>query len=294
MNSKLLFPLVVVLFQTLTGAAGLSTKFSKENWNNYKVGSAPDVKKDFSAPWNGCTGFVLGGKPCNPSVKNHAQVKKNPSGSDSVMNIQFKKGLYASQSGGQFYKDVSLGDSAALDYEVYFPKGFQWRKGGKLPGLYGGNKQCSGSKVLPNGKNCFSTRLMWRENGVGEVYMYLPFKENQDSFCKRCAYPVGKSCKSLSGAEYCAWSRGSFRFQAGSWNKIREVVKLNTPGKANGSFELYVNGKKVAAHSNVVFRTTSSMKISGMLFSTFFGGDSKSYAPLSDQELNFRSIKISG
>lgn len=52
-----------------------------------------------------------------------------------------------------------------VEYEVYFPSDFDFVKGGKLPGFHGGNLDCSGYSVVPNGKNCFSTRLMWRENG---------------------------------------------------------------------------------------------------------------------------------
>ena len=286
--------IVFFMLQLVGSSLSMSVKFQKNNWNEYKVGASPDVKKDFNAPWDGCTGFRLDGKPCASGAGDHGAIKSNPGGSDNVMRVLYLKGKYASASGGQFYKDVKLGTQGQLDYEVYIPSNFDWRKGGKLPGLYGGNKECSGSKVLPNGQNCFSTRLMWREGGIGEVYMYIPFKENTDSFCKQCAYPVADKCSALSGAEYCAWGRGSFRFKAGSWNRVRQTITLNTPGKQDGKFELFINGNKVASHSNVVYRTTASMTLSGMLFSTFFGGDSSSYAPRSDQELMFRGIKISG
>lgn len=275
-------------------AAGMSVKFSKNDWNDYAVGAKPDVKRDFSAPWDGCTGFVLDGKPCSPDGGSHGEVAKDSAGgSNKVLALHFPKGKYASQSGGQFYHDVNMGESGMLEYEVWFPSGFSWTRGGKLPGLYGGNKECSGSKVTPNGKNCFSTRLMWREQGLGELYAYLPFKENEDSFCRQCGYPSASTCSGLGGAEYCAWARGSFRFKAGAWNKVRQQVTLNTPGKADGTFDLYVNGRKAAASKNVVYRTTDSLKLNGMLFSSFFGGDSSGYAPRSDQEIHYRNIKIS-
>jgi hypothetical protein len=69
---------------------------------------------------------------------------------------------------------------------VLFPGNFDFRLGGKLPGMHGGNLMCSGSKMLPNGTNCFSTRLMWRENGAGEVYFYLPLARQEDAFCREC------------------------------------------------------------------------------------------------------------
>lgn len=56
-----------------------------------------------------------------------------------------------------------------LSYEVAFDKGFQWVKGGKLPGLRGGSDTsgCEGG-AEPNGTDCWSTRLMWRTAGEGE------------------------------------------------------------------------------------------------------------------------------
>ncbi|XP_050413617.1 uncharacterized protein LOC126828082 [Patella vulgata] len=40
--------------------------------------------------------------------------------------------------------------------------------GGKLPGLFG---DCSGGR---HSTTCFSARLMWREKGDGEIYVYMP------------------------------------------------------------------------------------------------------------------------
>jgi hypothetical protein len=56
-----------------------------------------------------------------------------------------------------------------LSYEIAFEAGFDWVKGGKLPGLRGGlnSTGCSGGNQA-NGQDCFSFRVMWRENGSGE------------------------------------------------------------------------------------------------------------------------------
>jgi hypothetical protein len=56
-----------------------------------------------------------------------------------------------------------------ISYEVAFDSGFDWVKGGKLPGLRGGPdpNNCSGGNQA-NGTNCFSSRLMWRTDGAGE------------------------------------------------------------------------------------------------------------------------------
>lgn len=50
-------------------------------------------------------------------------------------------------------------------------------KGGKLPGMHGGNMRCTGGQLKPNGDNCFSTRLMWGPGGRVEGYLYLPLNK---------------------------------------------------------------------------------------------------------------------
>ncbi|KAG0020064.1 hypothetical protein BGZ82_011696 [Podila clonocystis] len=61
-----------------------------------------------------------------------------------------------------------------LEYQMLFQPGFKWVKGGKLPGILSGSEQgcnagCSGGG---SAENCFSTRMMWRANGEGELYLY--------------------------------------------------------------------------------------------------------------------------
>lgn len=59
-------------------------------------------------------------------------------------------------------------ESMMVSYEVAFDEGFDWVKGGKLPGLRGGSANgCSGGSQA-DGSDCFSTRIMWRTDGEGE------------------------------------------------------------------------------------------------------------------------------
>lgn len=51
------------------------------------------------------------------------------------------------QGGAEFYAhplDLKKATNTTLQYSVYFPHDFDFVKGGKLPGLYGGHKGCSG------------------------------------------------------------------------------------------------------------------------------------------------------
>ncbi|KAG0259334.1 hypothetical protein BGZ95_004714 [Linnemannia exigua] len=69
-----------------------------------------------------------------------------------------------------------------LEYQMMFQPGFKWVKGGKLPGILMGSEQgCN--------ESCFSTRMMWRANGMGELYLYAAksvyFPDQKPEKCKR-------------------------------------------------------------------------------------------------------------
>lgn len=69
--------------------------------------------------------------------------------------------------------------SMLLSYDVGFSPAFAFSQGGKLPGLRGGPdpRGCSGGHEADGG-SCFSSRLMWRSGGAGEV-------------CRRCCCCLG-------------------------------------------------------------------------------------------------------
>lgn len=95
--------------------------------------------------------------------------------SGPVLEVTYPSGSFSSgTSGAQMYSlwntsDGSTFGSMLLSYEVAFDAGFDWVKGGKLPGLRGGlnSTGCSGGNEA-TGQDCFSTRLMWRTDGEGE------------------------------------------------------------------------------------------------------------------------------
>lgn len=95
--------------------------------------------------------------------------------SGPVMQITYPEGSFSHDTGGvQFYSlwnttDGSSFNSMMVSYEVAFDAGFDWVKGGKLPGLRGGlnSTGCSGGNKA-DGLDCFSSRLMWRKAGAGE------------------------------------------------------------------------------------------------------------------------------
>jgi hypothetical protein len=173
--------------------------------------------------------------------------------------------------GAQFEADPGLSprDCLHLRYYVCFADDFPFVKGGKLPGLFGGEARAGGQ--IPDGTNGFSTRLMWRRNGDGEVYAYLP-----------------------TGVERgTSLGRGNWRFQQGKWYLVEQAVQLNTPGRSNGSIRLWINEDLVVNDHSLTFRTTPELKIEGILFSTFFGGKDLSWATPQATHVDFAHFAVS-
>ncbi|MBE9069241.1 hypothetical protein IQ260_21600 [Leptolyngbya cf. ectocarpi LEGE 11479] len=172
--------------------------------------------------------------------------------------------------GAQFYGDLFLPAQTQLrlSYYIRFAEGFNFVKGGKLPGLFGGAGASGGH--IPNGTDGFSTRLMWRQNGQGEVYAYLP---------------TSKSYGTSIG-------RGTWQFQPGIWYKLEQEVKLNTPHLANGQIRIWVNDSLVLEQGELSFRTTDTLQIDGVFFSTFFGGGDPSWATPQDTYIDFANFSV--
>lgn len=123
----------------------------------------------------------------------------------------------------QLEADLGLAqpDELTFKWDMKLMENYEFVKGGKLPGLFGGAVSCSGGADAAE-LGCFSTRLMWRRDGDGELYLYAPHAQ-AEGFCDRpnyhCNLDYGNSVE-----------RGSFVFQPGQWHKMEQRVKLNDPG----------------------------------------------------------------
>ncbi|EPQ50624.1 hypothetical protein GLOTRDRAFT_50303 [Gloeophyllum trabeum ATCC 11539] len=192
------------------------------------------------------------------------------------------------QGGAEFYAqplDLSNASSVTLEYSVFFPDDFDWVKAGKLPGIYGGHTGCSGGD---DADDCFSTRLMWREGGLGELYLYAPRDKQAKSVCET---PPQSVCDSEYGLSI---GRGSFNFTKGNWTHVRQTVTLNTPGMQDGAFVLEVNGQRAINGSEIFYRgfPGSDSNTKGGLLGTFFGGHEPEYATPKDQYTWFKGFNL--
>lgn len=112
-----------------------------------------------------------------------------------------------------------------------------------------------------------SARLMWRTDGAGEMYTYLPpgFDAN-DNVCDVAPF---STCNPTYGASV---GRGSFKWKAGQSTAVSMRVRLNDVGEQNGELELWADGQSVINVSGLVLRDSAAGRIRGIQMQTFFGG----------------------
>lgn len=187
--------------------------------------------------------------------------------------------------------DVEAASEVLLSYSVYFPSDFDFVKGGKLPGLYGGTslaaaKSCSGGRQ-DDRSACWSARMMFRTDGMGEFYNYFPLNASQP--VGYCSTPPMSVCNPQYGDSI---GRGSFTFATGQWTAVVQRFKLNDIGQSNGEQELIVNGQSVLTVSDIQVAVEAGTKIYGIMAQTFFGGADSSYANPNNQSAWFKDWSL--
>ncbi|RUO96136.1 polysaccharide lyase family 14 protein [Jimgerdemannia flammicorona] len=248
------------------------------------------VASSISSDWGVASSSFYGG---NSNVQ-FVQDPFNSTSSVPVLQVFYPQGSYApsqnkgKRGGGTEFYATPFGnqtfDRALLSYKVGFPADFPWQLGGKLPGIYGGapGEGCSGG-ALSNGTNCFSMRMMWREKGAGEAYAYIP---SPSDYCQQQDFV----CHDKYGLSI---SRGNVQFTAGTWTAIDLYIQLNRPGSKDGVVSVWVNGYLVINTTNLVYHNTNMVLIQSLMFSTFFGGSSQSYAAPTDTYTYFKDVQFS-
>ena len=185
------------------------------------------------------------------------------------LRVKYPKGTFSSGGGLQSLTDFGkLGleprESIYLRYYVRFEPGFDFVKGGKLPGLAGGKGNTGGHK--PSGTDGWSARAMWRADGKIVQYVYHPGQPGD------------------YGEDF-EWNFGGCPrfFKPGRWYCLETYVQMNTPGKKDGVIRSWLDGEMALEIIHLRFRDVDSIKIDKLYFETFFGGGDASWATPRDQ-----------
>jgi hypothetical protein len=148
---------------------------------------------------------------------------------------------------------------ATLQFQVRFCEGFDFARGGKLHGL-SSQESVSGGQPVERGQ--WSARLAFTAGGGIATYVY---HQGQ----------VGRFGELVKAS--------SFRFEPKQWYVVEMTVRLNELGKDDGAVFVSVDDQDLIEHTGLRFRSPNfDSSVRKFLFSTFFGGNSKHYAPIDD------------
>ena len=194
---------------------------------------------------------------------------------DRALAVLYPQGEYGTSRTGAQWK-VPLGGSherVSLSYRIRFTDGFDFVKGGKLPGLIGGTGNTGGS--VPDGTDGWSARMMWRTEGAIVQYVYHPDQ------------PGGYG-------EDLPWSidDAPIRFEPGRWYTLHHEITMNTPGEHDGIIRTWLDGVPALTVTDLRFRDVDELAIDTLYFSTFFGGGSASWATTRDEVVWFDDFEV--
>jgi hypothetical protein len=200
-----------------------------------------------------------------------AAIETSDGGDGRFLRVRYPKGGVGPKEGGvQFL--VPLGrryQDLYCAYRVRFAAGFDFVKGGKLPGLAGGAHNSGGHK--PNGIDGFSARMMWRSGGSLVQYLYHP--DQQGDY-----------------GEDLPWGR---RVSSGRWYVVEHRLAMNTPGQRDGIVQGWLDGQLVLDRRDVRFRDVETLAVDVLFFSTFFGGSDPTWGPGRDEYVDFDDVVVS-
>ena len=156
-----------------------------------------------------------------------------------------------------------------VSYRVRFAEGFDFVKGGKLPGLMGGAGNTGGNR--PDGTDGWSGRMMWRRDGEAVQYLYHPDQPG-------------------TYGEDLRWNR---RFEPGRWHTVEHRFVMNTPSRNDGVLQAWFDGEQTLLVEDLRFRDVDTFAIDHFYISTFFGGGDVTWAPQRDEYVWFDDFVVS-
>jgi len=178
----------------------------------------------------------------------------------------------ATNSGAALKTQLPGCDAYSLAYQVRFGEtdstGFDFNKGGKLPGLCGGRCNTGGKRPTGDG---WSARYMWRP--AGQLVIYLYHVDQQRDYGDDLPLHV--------------------TVELGKWYTLKQYIKLNTNDLKNGVLQVWVNDQLVLDRDDLRYRLGDQAPIDHFLCSHFFGGHDASWAPRIASAIYFNAFRVS-
>lgn len=262
--------LLLGIFIVLNGKTIFNCDFENEPLGTY-------TSDQMKAAWN------------NPTWENglsegRGEIVSNYTG--KCLRIFYPQGTVG--EGAKWEMDLGqLYDTLWVSYKLLFQEGFNFVRGGKLPGLGGGSTPTGGDTTT--GSDGFSARIMWRLKNTGDgeqgaVCQYVYHMDKPGTYGEDLywAYPNH------------GWSSTRRYFIPGEWHEVKTRVIINSPGEFNGRITSWLDGD-LGLDSIIRFRDfgVTHFAVDKFLFSTFFGGSDSTWAPVKDEYIYFDDFLIS-
>lgn len=162
-----------------------------------------------------------------------------------------------------------------LYLRYYLRLGSDWNPstdGGKLPGLAGTYGRGGWGHRKADGRNGWSMR---------GAFAARP--GNADSVRGLTALAT-LACHARIHEATCetwGWGQGPGAvIENGRWYAVEQRVRLNTPGRADGEFEAWIDGQQVYRRDSIVYRDVPELRIETAWFDIYFGGTEKAPADM--------------
>ena len=212
-------------------------------------------------------------------------------GTGSALATFYPAGVHGTrETGAQWPYDFDQSyEEATLSYRVRFAPGFDFVRGGKLPGLAGGTAPTGSTQAT--GFNGWAGRLMWRTDFNGVSGQPQQLTSGGITYAKYT--DSGFSGDGVQEDRNFFFNPNGSRteFVADRWYQITQRIVMNTPGEFNGIQQIWVDGVLVINEQNLRYRLDDSFAIDQMYFSTFYGGN-EDWRTSKDEEAYFDDFVI--
>ena len=212
---------------------------------------------------------------------------------EHVFCVTCQKGKWAPDEGGTSWgaRFAKTYEEATVEYKVRVDNDFDFKRGGKLPGFCGGSSPMGGR----NETDGFSARVMWRELGMLEQYVYHLDKSAEKKYGSDFIWTKAKDKQVLITPKM--WKTLTtphddwVYMKRDEWHTIKTYVKMNTPGKEDGKIISWLDGEEVC-NLTLRFREDNSFGIDMFKFAVFFGGNDETWAPDKDENIYFKDFRF--
>lgn len=207
------------------------------------------------------------------SRANASVVPEGPRGREDVLRIDFEAGSRWGLDYRHSFAEMGVEprEEVWFSYDVLFPADFEFRGDGKMGGLAGSIDGVEPLEVSAGGDyepRSFSVRAMWKRDRGVVMYLYAAHAAGRE-FDDPAHYGYGIPVRFVAedGSE-------SDVFQPGVWHRVEHRVVMNTPGRDDGVYELWIDGHRGVAVDDVRYRTEEhpGLKVDQVFSAWFFGG----------------------